>query len=285
MTKYVSEKGQLSITGQFITELFNHGINEKGELDPDHVDEVANPQILRPDYLMRGRLEELNHSAFWHLANQSWSSDQILNGLKAVRAYLWTYWDEFIYLGPREMKSDFYTGAEANDVGPKSFRTWVNNSDPLFPLEYAPDDWFDSEEWADKKPSSWKEIYALVSLWLIDESVLYLNSNDVFKASVWLDRASISNLFFTFDTSGPANLIQKMGGQSRAKKYEPLKELLKEMVSAKEWPNRSEAARRITPAIIARGKELKVFLSETDPELRVYRWLTEMGLPKKNNSC
>jgi len=272
---YKVDDKHLSITGLFITEVLKTATNQAGELIPD---EITNPQLLNPDYLMRGRLEELNQSAFRHLTEKKWGPDQIRNGLTVIRTYLWDYWTEFTnyYLEENETEDDFYTGSQAGNKGPKSFRTWMNNSDPIFPLEYAPDDWMDSTDWADKKPSSWLDIYALVSLWSVDEAIVYLNSNDVFKATVWQERASILNLFFTLK-----NPVGKPGAAGKAKTYDPLKELVRELVTVKNYPSRRNAAMSIAPAIVAKSKELNMYFSKDNAPLTIAKWLKEMGLPKK----
>lgn len=273
VTNYVSDKGHFTITGLFITEVFKISTNEAGEFDPD---EIINPQVLRPEYLMRERLDELNDSAFRHLSQNSWTHDQILHGLQVVRDYLWDYWESFIYFDPGEKESAFYTGSQAAALGPKSFKTWKNNSDPLYPFEWAEEGWFDGEHWKDKKPKSWLDIYALLSLWSIDESTMYLNSNDVFKAIAWLERASLSNFFFTV-----TDKMGKGGGDGKANTYDPLRHRVRafaeELKSNGKWKSRRNTAMTIAPEIVEMSMKLGLNMSEQQAPITIDGWLKKMG--------
>lgn len=72
-----------------------------------------------------------------------------------------------------------------------------------------------------------------------------------------------------------------MGGDGKSKKYEPLRELAKYLVSTKPFKSRRNAAITIKPEIIAKGKEIGVVLSEDQAVDTIIGWLTDMGLPAK----
>lgn len=288
VTKFESDHGYLTITGQFITELVNFGINEDGELEDDLVDYVANPKYLRPDFLMRDRLDELHEDAFRHLAQNSWAPHEILYGLRVVRDRLWAYWTEFVESDSYESPNNFFTGSQAKELGPKSYRTWMTCSDPIFPIfsiKERNENWIKGPEWVDKKPKSWLDIYALVSLWSVDESIIYLNSNDVFKANVWQERATILNVFFAYESPGSFVRNGGKGGKNAAKRFDPLKERVKEFAeqlkSTGRWKSVRNTAITIAPEIVENSNKLGLNMSPQQAPLTIRDWLNEMGFNEK----
>lgn len=79
--------------------------------------------------------------------------------------------------------------------------------------------------------------------------------------------------------SSMSNAMAKSGAAGRKAKYQPLKNLAEKLVREKNFKSRRNAAKIITPEIIAESKKLGIFLSEDQAEITITGWLKEMGLP------
>ena len=71
----------------------------------------------------------------------------------------------------------------------------------------------------------------------------------------------------------------KKGAIAKKAQYKPLKELAEKLVNGKNFKSRRQAAITITPAIVAKSRQLNIPLSETQAEITITGWLKEMGLP------
>lgn len=209
-------ENELTITGQFITEKDDHNF----DISSSH------PKKLEASYLLRFYLEELQHQSFHHLSNENKRSlEEILRAAQIVREQIWMHWDYCINNPEPDEEddaSDYFTGSQAEEIGPKSYRTWVIYSDPHSAMETAPDDWLEHKIWRVDEHWSWADIYAVMSLWMIDESTVYLNLGNPYKASIWLMRASnYMHTCWSYNRNEETNerkRFSSLGGKARHKK-------------------------------------------------------------------
>jgi hypothetical protein len=73
--------------------------------------------------------------------------------------------------------------------------------------------------------------------------------------------------------------LARKGAKSRSENYEPLRMMARDLVSARSFKSRRNAAKTIAPDIIAEGKKIGVVLSEDQAELTISKWLKDMCLP------
>lgn len=82
-----------------------------------------------------------------------------------------------------------------------------------------PEDWLDQEIWRVSKSWTWAEIEMILCIWMIDESAVYLNLNNPYKASVWLARATrhrYLSLWLNDDSLADAKkMLASLGGKAR----------------------------------------------------------------------
>jgi hypothetical protein len=71
----------------------------------------------------------------------------------------------------------------------------------------------------------------------------------------------------------------KNGAKGRAEKYQPLKDRAFELVNARKWQSRRNAAQTIEPEILGLAKSLNIPLSEAQAEITITGWLKDAGLP------
>ena len=260
---------------QFITEKFVRPSGVDFDLDFDY--EAANPQIFEESYLMRYELENLSTQAQLFLFGEKKRSyEQVIRAAQIIREELWGGWEGMLEIEKMEGdKTNYNIGSNSklNDSG--SYRTWVIYSDPDQILECTPEDWFNQDKWKCCDNWTWYEVYAVMALWCIDESVVYLNSERVFQATTWLLRAQE---YMRWTRSYEPSLARK-GGIAKSKKYDPLKKLVSDLVAKRKWPSRRNAAMTIAHEVIAASRQMNVPLSEMQAEVTIYGWLKEMGLP------
>jgi hypothetical protein len=279
---FFQSKDVVTITGQLITEAFVRP--SSSEEEDDKWIEDLNPQVLEVSYLLRYELETLSDQSIYFLTQKKKRSfDEILRAAQVIREEIWTQNDEWISSGDFEgAPTDYYTGAQAQEIGPKSYRTWSIYSDPGSALETVPDDWLDQKIWQVSKPWTWLEIYAVLCLWMIDESTVYLNLNNPHKASIWLMRASneMHSVWLTDSPSEDAGkTLARRGGLGKKAKYQPLKDLVIERVGSKKFHSRRNAAYSLAPEVVAKARELEIGLSEQQAPITITKWLKEFGLP------
>ena len=278
--QHKSSRGYLSITGQLITELYYSVIDVAGNFELDFDFEASNLQIFKPDYLIRSNLNQINDWIFDFLKNNNRTVDEIILAAENVRTELWSYWD-FQITVYEEDTTDFYTGEQSEHLGPKSYQDWEIFSDIFFPTEVFEDDWMSSHDWQTNCTWTYPEIYGILTLWAIDEAIVYVNKNNLYKASVWLARA-VEYRFYTdkWYNFSAANNIASIGGKAKAEKYQPLKDLAKELCNKRAmWQSRRNAAITIAPQIIEESKRIGRPLSEHQAIFTINNWLKQMGLP------
>ena len=78
--------------------------------------------------------------------------------------------------------------------------------------------------------------------------------------------------------------LARQGGNAKKTKYDPLKELAKEIVNKKSWQSRRNAAMTIAPKILEESKNLNIPLSEAQAVVTITGWLKGMGLPANISS-
>jgi hypothetical protein len=71
----------------------------------------------------------------------------------------------------------------------------------------------------------------------------------------------------------------KKGAIAKKAKYQPLKDLAKQLVNSRNYKSRRNAAKTIAPEIITESKKLGIDLSPDQAEITITNWLKEMGLP------
>lgn len=72
----------------------------------------------------------------------------------------------------------------------------------------------------------------------------------------------------------------KKAVDKKNKKYEPLKMLAKELVKAKKYKSRRNAAISIKSEILEKSNELGIGMSEMQAEITIIGWLKAMNLPE-----
>lgn len=271
----------VSITGQFITKIGIRPDATKG-YDPSFDFNAQNPQVYQPDYSIRYALEEKNGWLWDYLLDKNHRFvSQILRAAQVLREEIWSGWDEMCEVA--EDKCDYYTGIQAEKVGPKSLRTWIIYSEPDHVLEFAPPDWFLQKKWQVEVPWTWPEMYAILGLWMIDESTAWLNHGNVYKSATWLLRANDANHWRYYDDESSFEASKKWlasrGGQAKKELYRPLINFVIEKVNAKKYKSRRNAALCIAPEVLEKAKELGIPLSEQQAPLTIMSWLKREGLP------
>ena len=290
------EEDKFTITGQLLTEGWI--IPSLSQCCDPQFDENAcealNPQQLEPDFLLRNELKNLSSFFFRYLKKDGKRSlNEILNAALILREAIWNYWDERLdELGPEDdddssnsNPSDYFTGAQAEHVGPKSYWAWLLFSSPDDALQNMSDDKLDKIKWMEDGYWSGPEIYVLLSLWEIDESAVYLNKGNPYKATAWLVRAmdNKSGVYLHKGCGSPFDDAKKkfarLGGHGKKEKYRPLKEFMIEKVNSRNYPSRRNAALSLKAEILMKAKELGIGLSEQQAGITIASWLKECGLP------
>ena len=73
--------------------------------------------------------------------------------------------------------------------------------------------------------------------------------------------------------------IGKSGGAAKAAKYQPLKDRAIELVNARKWKSRRNAAITVLPEILALARKLNIGLAKDQAQITITGWLKEAGLP------
>lgn len=276
VNKYSSSEGYLSITGQFLTEVFIIGID-------DETESIANnPQTYNSDYLFRIELENYSRWTLdYFLKEKKLEVAEFVEALELVRDEVHKDFDSIV----KEILEDgfddsteYFTGAKAGVDSPKSYRVWSIYSDISSGLEY----WL-NDDFINQMPTvgfKWvmKDIYSLIALWSIDECLVYLNKGDSYKATTWLLRVERFSSEFGSDITSD---LARLGGQARAKKYQPLKDFVIEKCKKTKYPSRRNAALSLKTEVLALAKEKNIHLSEMQAEHTITKWLKSYDLPAK----
>lgn len=190
-------KSIVTITGQFITEAW------KFPAEPYHYyHDEAFPQTFKEAYLIRYELEKLSESILTFLIREkNRSFEEIVKAAQIVRDEIWRHWSDGVaYYKDNEdgiSYTDYFTGSEAEEIGPKSYRIWSLTSEII--LDDLPDDWLKQDIWLFGESWKFSEIEAVIALWCIDEAALYVNLGQPYKAAIWLNRANSSYYFMIAD--------------------------------------------------------------------------------------
>ena len=168
------------------------------------------------------------------------------------------------------------TGPEANAAGPaypayrsSQQRRWAIDQDPhpLFECLY------DTSTLLDKiSPWSWQDACGILALWCIDETLVYVNSDEPYKAAAW---ALHSQMYADWqnsdpDSSGSASSAHRSSGaafseQGLAVRHAKNRSIKKEALSiydAKQWRSQAEAARKISSLVNRTEKVVEKWLRE-----------------------
>ena len=76
----------------------------------------------------------------------------------------------------------------------------------------------------------------------------------------------------------------RSGGKARSAKYEPLREMVKNLVAERQYPSARNAAKNIAPSIVARSIGLGIPFSEMQSEETVKTWLKDIGFSGKRTT-
>lgn len=275
-----SDLYHLTISGQLIIDKLNIDSMQNFEerLNDDSYFLTNNPCVLKEDYLIRNQLESLNTWLLEFLKFKKRTLKEIINAAEIIRDEIWTSFNDWSNVANLD---ELYTGEQYEERYSYDYHTWQIYSDIFFPLEFVEDDWRTGEEWMTKNIWTYPEIYAVLSLWAIDEAVVYINKNNPIKSCVWLTRA-IDYRFLTgeYNKQNDVSNNARLGGNAKAAKYQPLKDLAKELVDKRnKWSSRRNAAMTITPKILEEASRLNIALSKDQASITIQGWLKEMGLP------
>lgn len=219
-------KSIVTITGQFITEAW------KLPAEPYHYyPDEAFPQTFKEAYLIRYELEKLSQSILTFLISEkNRSFEEIVKAAQIVRDEIWRHWSDGVaYYKDNEdgiSYTDYFTGSEAEEIGPKSYRIWSLTSEII--LDDLPDDWLKQDIWLFGESWKFSEIEAVIALWCIDEAALYVNLGQPYKAAIWLNRANSSYYFMIADDVNSRiafnNVMKKIAKDPKTKEKEFVKE-------------------------------------------------------------
>lgn len=284
-TNFHQSKGVLSITGQQISEELNRGETED-DIDSSVNTETLNPQLFEVSYLMRMELEQVTDEMLYFLLRErKRTHEEILRSLQIIREVIWDYWD--VMAGYEETvglsdPSKYFTGIQVEATYPHSYRVWSIYSDPFSAFEMLPDNWLEQKKWMLNSPLSWAEVYAVTSLWMVDEAAVYQNLNNPYKASTWLVRAVLSVRYSSESSDESFDKAKKsfasLGGLGKKEKYKPLKEFVLQKVNSRHFPSRRNAAITLAPEVIQKARALGIGLSEHQAPITIASWLKEYGL-------
>ena len=281
-----NSKGCLSITGQFLTEHFINGTNEKHDPNFDFDCNLANPQIFKQDYLFRYELEKITSQVLEYLREKKKrSNSDIVRAAEIIREEIWKQWDfgQTIEEENGDDKSDYYTGEQAEDIGPKSFRTWAIYSDPSVIYEDIDESWLTAAVWKVDVAWTLAEIMAITTLWAVDETLVYLNKNKPYKAATWFFRSCEDYTFWRAEEYGkddsPITKLAQSGGAARAARYKPLIDFVVDEYKKNNYPSKRSAANKLKNEVIERSKILGINISEHQAEITITNWLRRAGLP------
>lgn len=144
---------------------------------------------------------------------------------------------------------------------------------------------FEDEGYDHKQYISIMSAYAILQ---IDEGITGLIEKDAVKSassflysaraiecinSVMADILSVDSINKAFSDRA------HKGASARNATYEPLRRMAKELVNLRNFRSRRNAAMSIKSAIIAESKKLNIPLSESQAEITITGWLSDMGLP------
>ena len=261
-------------------------MDENGVANFDFDCDLANPQIFNQDYLFRYELEGITrHGLEFLLETKRRSVSDFVRAAQIIREAIWKQWDYLVEASKADGldESDYYTGEQAENVGPKSFRTWTIYSDPSFVFEFIDEVWLTADVWRIDVAWTWAEIWAITTLWMVDETLAYLNKNKPYKAATWFFRAAQydsiwKKIEYGYDENHIVKLAQ-LGGAARGARYKPLIDFVIDEFKKHHYPSRRNAALKLKQEVIERSKELGLNISESQAELTIASWLKHAGLP------
>nr|WP_314862553.1 hypothetical protein [uncultured Undibacterium sp.] len=129
-------------------------------------------------------------------------------------------------------------------------RAWEIYSDPFYVLEILSDEWLNEADlWGSKKKCDWKEIYGVMALLSIDESIEYISCFEPYKAASWALRATE---LINFGGLGGFEIESNFSPKGIAARHAQNREMKKkgiELYLEKKWVSKADAARRISPQV------------------------------------
>lgn len=240
-----------------------------------------------PSYLLRYPLYDLSVRVFSFLLKDKGRSYQnIGRAAQVLREAIWSDWDELST--EADSRTDYFTGSQAEKVGPTSYRMWAIYSDPSGFFDGVPEDWLDEPVWKVTEPWIWAEIYGILALWTIDEAVVYLNLGNPYKAAIWMLRASenVSWMMFLSESEQSPEQYRRefasSGGRGKKNKYQPLKDHVLTLAKGKNYPSRRNAALSMKDAVLIKARELGIPLSPDQACKTIEGWLIRAGWFPKN---
>ncbi|CAE6851163.1 hypothetical protein [Paraburkholderia domus] len=161
----------------------------------------------RNDYPLRAELEQLTILVWGLLERNERAYEDVRRAALILRETIWDYLDELAQYQDEddsdESDGEFLAHVENSNIDIEDFATesegdaeptlrhWWVYSDVHSIIESLEESWLESKSWKAKRAWTFTEIYMVLSLWGIDESVWYLNRGEMGKAASWAMRAQL----------------------------------------------------------------------------------------------
>ncbi len=221
--------------------------------------EDAEKEEFHESYPLRHELALMNRSVVASLKRNNRSTSEIIYAANTLKESFWwaldgikaSYDDEEL---SDELIEDYNTGSTAPEKKNQNLRHWEIYSNPLNILEVLPDNWLNTVDlWGTKETCTWKEVYAVMTLLSVDESVDYISNGVPYKASSWAIRAGLfielSGLRFQDEKNSPLSAYSIEAADVRHAQNRAMKKKGIDLYLEKKWSSRAEAARRISPQV------------------------------------
>jgi hypothetical protein len=234
----------LSVTGQFVI-----------GSDPESNYEMR----FDASYILRNELESAQRRTIELLAKEGHKGQEILTAAKHLRDEYWSAIESIAEVVHGEDKLDYGVGAGAIPVVPEDFACWLIYAGPDGPLEVITTYYVEAlnDFLKPNKLWTWGDIFALVALWSIDESVAFVNLGQPYKAAAWGQWAQLYATFardFKAWSRGESSedvlfKFSKEGLDKRHAANRQVKAQALELYQAQKWRSQADAARRIAPLV------------------------------------
>lgn len=161
----------------------------------------------RDDYPLRADLQQLTILVWGLLKKNERTYEDVQRAALILRETIWDHLDELAKFDEEDESEDpdgdlpadvenpdlhiDGSAADSRDDDKPTLRHWWVYSDVHSAIESLDDAWFESKWWNTTKKWTYTEIYMVLSLWGIDESVWYLNRGEIGKAASWAMRAQL----------------------------------------------------------------------------------------------
>lgn len=144
---------------------------------------------------------------------------------------------------------------------------------------------FEDDTYDNRQYVSLMSAYSILQ---IDEGITGLLEKDAVKSASCFHYSAkaIDCIFEQILYESKDDLVRKAfsdrarkGALARNSRYEPLREMVKELVESRNFKSRRNAAMTIKQEIISESIKLNIPFSEAQAEITITNWLSQMGLP------